>query len=358
MRRYLGGIAAVCLLAGVLTAAPAAAAVPFTIYVATHGNDSNSGRTLALAVATLERAEQVLKAANPATDVEIRIATGQYVAPTTRWDTFIAGHTISFLPVNYSYTGSLPPGGRPVFRSDGGPGYWMWANLPAGHAGGDTRLRFYYLEVTGYGTGGLAIVGPTATVNGLKRPSGPGMNGNTVYGMNFHTMGTAHSTDPTGYGGLVMWNSRNNTIRNNHFNDLENDAPDGGLIHGIYLSHGASDNLISNNSFRWITGGPVRVRNDSNGNHVHHNTFTRTSVDPVGFFSEWSCDLACASRYNQPAECGSHGNVFEYNTLHTGYDGNWLPSFHRKPSDPNYIGPTGCSNDGEPWLVTRSNTRP
>ena len=351
-------VGVVCLLAGLLPATTAAAASVFTVYVAPNGNDSRSGLSPAEAVVTLERAEGVVKAGNPATNVEIRIAPGVYVAPTTRWDTFINGYTISFLPLSYAYTGSLPPDGRPVFRSDGTAGYWMWASLPAGHPGGDTRLRFYYLEITGYGAGGLAIVGPTATVNGLKRPVGQGMNGNTVYGMKFHRMGTAHSADSVGYGGLVTWNSRNNSIRNNHFDYLENSAPDGGLIHGIYLAHGSSGNLISNNSFRWITGGPVRVRNDSNGNQVRENTFTRTSVSPVGFFSEWSCDQACATQYSQPLECGSHGNVFEYNTLYTGYDGNWLPTWHRKPGDPNYVGPAGCSNDGEVWLVTRSNLRP
>ncbi|WP_405090253.1 hypothetical protein OG767_21655 [Micromonospora sp. NBC_01392] len=146
--------------------------------------------------------------------------------------------------------------------------------------------------------------------------------------------------------------------QNNHFENLENPAPDEGLIHGIYLSHGASNNLISNNAFRWISGGPMRVRNDSNGNLVRENLFTRTSVDPVGFFSEWSCSQSCATTYNQPAECGSHGNVFEYNTLYDGYDGKWLPSWHRTPAGADYVGPAGCSNDGEPWLETRSNVRP
>ena len=83
------------------------------------------------------------------------------------------------------------------------------------------------------------------------RPVGPGMNANTVYGMNFHTMGKAYSVDPVGYGGLIMWNSRNNTIRNNQFDHLENPDPDTGSIHGIYLSHGSSNNLINNNAFRW-----------------------------------------------------------------------------------------------------------
>ncbi|MGC4893817.1 right-handed parallel beta-helix repeat-containing protein [Micromonospora sp. DT31] len=362
MRHYparRGFAVVVCLLAGLLTAAPAAAAdTPFTIYVATHGDDGNNGLTLADAVATLDGAEQVLAAAAPSTDVEIRIAPGEYVAPTTYWHTLVAGHTISFLPLAYNYSGSLPPDGRPVFRSDGTPGYWLQAGLPTGHPGGDTKLRFYYLDITGYGAGGLAIVGPTATVGGLKRPVGNGMNANTIYGMRFHHMGKKYSTDPVGYGGLIMWNSRNNTIRNNHFENLENPAPDARLIHGIYLSNGASDNLISNNAFRWISGGPMRVRNDANGNLVRDNLFTRTGEPNVGFFSEWSCDRACATTYNQPPECGSHGNVFEYNTLYAGYDGKWQASWSRTPAGADYVGPAGCSNDGEPWLVTRGNVRP
>ncbi|HEX6683741.1 MAG TPA: hypothetical protein VF062_13140 [Candidatus Limnocylindrales bacterium] len=108
---------------------------PFTIYLAPQGNDASSRLTLADAVAGLERAEQVLAAANPGMDVEIRIANGEYVAGTNDWRTYVGGHTISFLPLNYTHAGSLPLGGRPVFRSDGRPGYWMWAAVPFGHPG-------------------------------------------------------------------------------------------------------------------------------------------------------------------------------------------------------------------------------
>ena len=148
-----------CLLAGLLSAAPASADALFTIYLATHGDDDNSGLTLADAVATLDGAEQVLAAAAPDSDVEIRIAPGQYIAPTTYWQTLVQGHTISFLPLDYTYTGSLPPGGRPVFRSDGTPGYWLEAKCPP-----NTRwrpnLRLYYIEAPGT-AGRLAIAAET-----------------------------------------------------------------------------------------------------------------------------------------------------------------------------------------------------
>lgn len=338
------------------TCQPAHADSLFVLHVAADGNNANDGLTPETPVKTLEAAEGRLAEHDVDADVEIRIAPGVYVAPTTYWQTMIPGHTITFLPEAYQYSGSLPPGGRPVFKSDGSPNYWLWANWPAGQ-GGNAGLRFYYLEVTGYGAGGIAAVGRTKLVNGLKRPDPTGsIDDGVIYGMNFHHLGTRHSTDPVGYGAIVIHNGDDWLIQNNHTNYLENDPPDTGAIHSIYLAHGADRNRIVRNSFRWVTGGPVRVRNDSDGNIVQSNVFYRTSISPVGgVFSEWSCTAACAATYHQPAECGSHGNVAKYNTWGRGYDGRTVPLFSRSPSSTSYVGPAGCTSDSEPWLATNGN---
>lgn len=337
----------------------ATAAEPFTIYVAPSGSTANSGLTEDDPVGSLEQAETVLRNAAPGTDVEVRIASGTYIDSGTRWTTYVDGHTISFMPLGYTYPHGLPPGGRPAFRSpEGDGGYWFWAELPAGHPGGDTGLQFYYLDVGNYATGGLAIVGDVEDINGRRLPVGDGMNGNTVYGMRFEGNGTLHNDVGTGYGGVVMHNSSGNLIRNNHFVHLENKASQYNLIHGVYLAHGASRNIVENNAFRYITGHPMNVRNDSNSNIVQNNVFERTGYPTGGYFSDWSCGLSCAETYNKGYECPSHGNEFLYNELRSSYEGGWMAGFIRQPGGPEYIGPPGCSNDGQVWLRTAGNLRP
>src|SRR4051794_17166122 len=118
LRRTLAVLMAVAAGAvGVATAAsgPAAAGGSgFTVYLSPTGNDSADGLSAATAILSLQRAEAVLKAAQPSTDVEVRIAPGTYQEDPMKWHTYVPGHTISFLPVGYDYgdgTGVV----RPVF---------------------------------------------------------------------------------------------------------------------------------------------------------------------------------------------------------------------------------------------------
>lgn len=338
----------------------ASAPEPFTIYIAPHGLRTNDGLSPARPVGTLESAEFRLAQHDVGTDVEIRIAPGTYTVPQTRWQTYVPGHSITFLPYGYDYSGTLPPGGRPVFQSDGSAGYWFWANLPAGSSGTDTRLRFYYLEARGYSGGGLAIVGPTTESAGQRLPAGAGMNRNVVYGMMFDENGSLHNGTSTGYGGLSTWNSSHNIIQNNHFARIENAQHEFSLIHGIYLAHGSSHNLIQSNSFRYTTGHPINVRNDSNDNMIRENHFESARFETAAYYADWSCGKDCAVKYDKPLECPSHGNEFKYNTLISTVTGGWMTTFLRRPGGPEYIGPddASCKNDGQPWLVTAGNIRP
>lgn len=67
---------ALALVAGGFLAVPASSNEPgaFTVYVSTAGSDTNDGRTPGSAVATLEGAQKTLVAAQPRSDVEVRIA--------------------------------------------------------------------------------------------------------------------------------------------------------------------------------------------------------------------------------------------------------------------------------------------
>ncbi|WP_053207178.1 hypothetical protein [Jiangella muralis] len=138
--RVLAVLVSAVLAAFTAVAPPAAAdAAPFTLYVAPNGSGSNDGLTPSTPVATLEQAEYRLTQHAPATDVEIRIAPGTYIAGRTTWRTYIPGHTISFLPIDYTYDNSLPPG--QALQSDGTGGYRFWTELPAGHPDGAMTLH-------------------------------------------------------------------------------------------------------------------------------------------------------------------------------------------------------------------------
>lgn len=343
----------------VATAEENLAAEPFLLYMSTTGSASNTGLTPASPLPTLEAVESRLLEYSPQTDVEIHIEPGTYVAPETVWTTYVYGHSISFMPSGYSFGDPRPT--MPVFRSDDTTGYWLRARLEPADQGGTTDLRFYYLMVSGYSYGGLKIEGPIGSPNGIRIPTRNGMNGNTIYGMRFDRIGEIHNASgDIGYGGLTLQNSDDNWVRNNHFTRLENSYYWRHEIHGIYLAHGADDNLIESNAFSEINGGPIRVRNTSDDNVIRNNTFTNTGYAPMGFYSEWFCGEHCLVTYpDTDPECGSFGNQFYENTLGPSYPGTTLGQQYRMPADLTEIGRPGCVRDSqEPWLRTWDNIRP
>ena len=357
--------ATLSLVAAALAAAGAAAAVPaasaadgaFVVYLDSAKADTNDGLTSATAVRSLAGAQAVLNAARPQTDVEIRIKQGTYVAPTTKWRFYVPGHTVSFMPVDYEYGDHVEDiAGRPLFRSDGTAGYWLSARWNSG-PGGDTNLRFYYLQVERYSAGGLELNGGiTTNSQGLRVPSTAGVNHNTVYGMVFQYLGSKYSSAGFAYGGIDMVNSSDNLIQNNHFLHLENAGTEYDLVHANYVAHWSKRNTITSNRYEYVSGDPVRVRNDSNDNNIYANTFERTGQR--AYFSDWFCDASpCQVNHpDQPRECASHGNVFHDNNTITGYDGEKQSWWWVDPGDNWYAGGAGCDNEGQPRIRTYGNT--
>ena len=345
--------------AGVLVGpAPAAhASGAFTVYLSPNGSDTNDGRSPKSPLATLDGAQAVLTAANPQSDVEVRIAKGTYVAagPPQRWRFYVAGHSISFLPETYRAGKPTPMSQRPVFHGPDTPAWWFQAALPAGHPGGDTNLRFLDLVVEHYTAGGMTIAGATTTNEyGITVPASNGLNHNVVSGMVFRDGGSVHVPSHYGWGGLDFVNSSDNLIVGNHFIRLENAGADAGLMHGVYLAHYSSRNTVAGNVFTDITDDAVRVRNDSNDNQVYANYFARTGS--VGYFSDWFCDATCAAANPGHArECASHGNVFHHNQLTSGYAGGQIPVYGFFVGDNNYPGEEGCDNAGQPRFRAWSN---
>lgn len=340
----------------VLFASPAHADAPFTVWLSPTGSDTGEG-TQAAPVLTLARAEDIVRAASPAGDVEIRIHAGTYVAGQVTWDFYIPGHTISFMPDDFEIGGNAASiAARPVFQTDGSPGYWLVAKIPTSWTSSAplvAGLRFYYLQVQRYGQGGLMFYGRTSVVDGYLVP-GAGLNGNTVAGMIFQEIGSAW-TPEIGYGGISLSNSSNNYIGNSHFSHLEDVAPSQAAIHGIYALHGSSNNTITNNAFNTISGHPMRTRDRSSGNNVYGNTFTLTGG---AGYSEWFCDETCAAANpGSVLECASQGNVFHNNTLVSAYDGSYLKSWWLSPAGLDNPGPAGCPPLSGPRLATYGNVQ-
>lgn len=275
---------------------PASANAVFTVYMAPStvgGSDGNNGLTPGAPVVSLVRVEQVLRAAQPSTDVEVRIRQGVYEAPPMQnWRFYVPGHTISFLPIDYEYgEGFSGIAGRPVFRnkrnSDGTypDGAWLIARPGANpgnplYDGGTSGLRFYYLQVEYYSHGGVGINAGLTTDNRYDPPlylkANNGLNGNTFFGMYFANIGNKWAGGHYGWGAIVLTNSSQNTIANNHFVNIENTPQWRGYIHGVYVTHFSSYNEIRDNRFAYIGGNPVKTRDRSSFNNFEHNTFTRT----------------------------------------------------------------------------------
>jgi hypothetical protein len=242
-----------------------------------------------------------------------------------------------------------------VFRGNGSSGWWFYARLPAKDPGRDTNLRFYYLQVERYSTGGLAINGGLRRNGlGLRVPSTVGANRNTVLGMTFRQMGSRHAPGGIGYGGVDLVNSSDNLIRHNNFREQENRGADAELMHGVYLAHWSRRNQVVNNAFTDVSGGAIHTRNDSNGNTMTGNTFTRTGG--VSAYYDWYCDSDCvAEDPDRSRECPSHGNVFRDNRLVSAYGGGNLAAYATKLPDSS--GGRGCDSQGQPRVRASGNKR-
>ncbi len=366
---------------GLFPAGPAAVAgepaqAVFTVYLAPAnggGSDTNNGLTPSTAVSTLARAQAVLREHQPTTDVEVRIKQGTYVAPPFHdWRFYVAGHSISFLPIDYTPGQGMPAGGRPIFRnarcgSIYCDGFWLQPRLPTEtsdplYDGGVSGLRFYYLQVEYYSAGGLSIYGDSERDVEDEQYSPPlqvrgsqGLNGNTIFGMQFSNLGNRWSLGTFGYGAIVLTNSSNNRIENNHFVNIENASSSASLIHGVYITHFSSSNLITRNRFASISGDPIKSRNLSNHNNVEHNTFTRTGR--ISYYRGEFCDRQCAIDNGLARQCASYGDRFFNNVVQSAYDGGHLSNWSLGPEGNSYAGAAPCSIPaGEVRISTGGNT--
>jgi hypothetical protein len=376
MRTELRNFLLAAALLAPLSLTHAAPTPPFRLYMAPipAGNDGNDGLSPRTAVYSLNRVESLIQLHHPATDIEVRIEPGTYIAATKFWRTYIPGHTISFMPADYVYgEGGSGVAGREVFEnaktcSGYCGGFWFQARLPVAatdpvHNGGKSGLRFYYLKVEDYPSGGISIFGDSErpTENDAYSPpiqirATNGLNSNLFFGMQFTHLGTRWANGPNyqGYGAIVLENSSDNVIEDNDFSGIDNVPAYEPLIHGLYITHFSSKNTVEQNAFSYIGGDPVKVRDMSNFNVIERNTFIGTKDQAL--YTDEFCDTACAIKYKLPRQCASFGNLFVDNQLVSAAAAvpeTWLLS----PAGPDYAGAAPCRiPSGEERLRASGNT--
>jgi parallel beta-helix repeat protein len=343
----------------------------FTVYMTPReegGMDTNDGCSPETGVITFMRVEEILRNAHPTTDVEVRITQGVFYTNPHVWTFYVPGHTISFLPLDYDY-GNDDFAGRPIFRNPGEnggpflPGKWMYAILPGDprhplYNGGTMGLRFYYLTVDCYDGGGISIDGDRGAGDRgrdtedetydppLRQPGSNGHNGNTVFGMIFNRIGTeCVGNVSNGYAGIVLTNSRNNRIENNHFQRFEDVGPS--RVHGLYITHFSSQNRITRNRFFDVSGQGVKIRNQSNDNVISGNTFIQSGW--TAYYLDQFCDAACvqaledAGHTNGVRQCASYGNQFVDNHLVSDHNNGQALEYKLEPPGQQHAGEEGCA---------------
>jgi Periplasmic copper-binding protein (NosD) len=349
-------------------------AATFNVYLApssSGGSDAHSGLSSSAPILTLSRAQQVIRAANPATDVVVDILQGNYTVGETDWSFYIPGHAITFMAHGYVPGGGRPAAGDPVFTnvtSNGvHPGaWWFRALLPSStseplYSGGTTGLRFYYLRVRDY-TGGISFDGQTGRTY-LDNESPPmyikpslGIDGNTVFGMSFEQIGNKYTNATWGYAAILFTDSSNNNIDNNTFDQVEN-TTNPGAIHDLYITHFSSSNSVTRNTIRTVSSYAIKVRDRSNYNDVDGNSFNDTGGTSA--YRDEFCDLACVQAHpGTPRQCASYGNSFNNNVIGTVYGGTSKQGvWSMSPPGQTYAGGSGCSiPSGLQRLTTSGNT--
>jgi hypothetical protein len=297
--------------------------------MAPNGNDARSGRSEVEAVKTLARIQALLQALQPTGEVEVHITPGLYVGQTVLW-THFNGQSITFTPLNFTNE-------RPVFDGQGAD---IWFHLSASQ-GVETRLRFRYIKVQNYNT--------AMSFKGDRNNELSGWNGgNELYGMYFYRIGGIYSRDGSSSAAVSFQNSRNNRVANSHFINVENFEAQASAIHGLYIAHYSSGNVIERNRFADINGDPVKTRDASNYNRVLENRFYRTGK--TAFYLESFCQAELSACTKPTPECPSVGNEFRNNQLYDGYYGE-IATFKLSGPD-NYCGPLP-----EPRLRTSGNVQ-
>ena len=281
------------------------------------GDDHNNG-SRARPVATLMKVQRILSEdlrlcnGQQTNEIEVHITPGTYQGNPVSWTCF-TGAPITFTSLDF---GSA----RPVFDGGGVTHTWFAAEDPHGTQG---KLYFRYLKVQNF-----------STALSFRR-----VGGNYLYGMYLYRIGgkygplgcdrNGNCNEPTAAVAFA-WNSSGNRVANSHFINIENRVAKGAL-HAFYISDYSSANEIERNRFAYVSGIPIKVRNNSNYNRASANVFTK-SGDSAFFYDG----------FDEPNECPSWMNEFTTNQLYDGYSGQrFANACRRDQATPEILGRCG-----------------
>lgn len=283
----------------------------FDLFISTKGSDYNSGKNIYNSIATLKKAQDILKKNKISTNVRIYIDSGRYKNQFIKWDYF-NNSNITFL--------GLVKNHNPKFDGEGAK---IWFNLIKKN-GTCSNVTIKNIDVINYKQGII--------FNGDRDNPYGGWNGNNkLINLKIKNIGTLHSIDTTYSSSAVCFiNSRFNLIKNCIFENIENNKKNKEdiLIHALYFAHYSSNNIVEKCNFISISGDPIRVRDESNNNIINKNIFTKTGSH--AFFSEWFCCSETTSKKctKESGECSSFGNQFINNLCYGGYNNKKIQTYN------------------------------
>lgn len=277
---------------------------PYTLHLAPDGDDAQDGLTPATAILTLARAHALVLEADPDRDVELRIAPGRYHLQQVIWTRTHPDHATRIRPAI--------PGDRPIFDGcgEGGDPCPGGTLLQLTHARGEaTHLDIEGIRVENYQR---AIY-----LYGDREDPAAHNRGNRIADCVFFNIGNVYNLAVgNAFGAITLVNSHDNDITGNRFERLLNYF-EYGLLHGVYLAHHSSANLIEGNTFEIVSGDPIRVRDGANDNLIIDNTFIKTGAAALG---DWYCEKDTRDDCTKIGpECPSWNTWIDGNR----FDGTW-----------------------------------
>lgn len=228
-------------------------------------------------------------------NVTIRVLPGRYVAQSATTAGAAPGGSLTIAAVEDA--------GRPVF--DGGDQDLTWLTV-TGRVGQPANLKVFGLRIQNYLT--------AITLNGSRNRLNNAVSKVVIRNNFFEGIGQRkRGTGKPSTAVIRLVNGDDNSIVNNRFIQFRN-VEKCSLLHGIYLAHNSTGNLVKDNQFEDGCGDAIRFRDGSGGNQVEDNRFTDAwAGSPI---SDWYCDASgrddCTK---QSGECPSLDNTLSRNQL-------------------------------------------
>jgi len=294
VRKFL---VAFCLCAVALPSFAKGAGRDAVIYLGPAAAVKADGKSPESALSTLQDALSLAqdKFKEGSVNVTIRVLPGRYVAQSATTPGAAPGGSLTIAAVEDA--------GRPVFDGAGADLTWLTVT---GRVQQPANLRISGFRIQNYLT--------AITLNGSRNKLNNAVSKVVIRNNFFEAIGQQkRGAGKPSTAVIRLVNSDDNSIVNNRFIDFRN-VEKCSLLHGIYLAHNSTGNLVKDNQFENGCGDAIRFRDGSGGNQVEANHFTDAwATTPI---SDWYCDASgrddCTK---QSGECPSLDNTLVRNQL-------------------------------------------